>query len=146
MNSEHTPCVRRSLNDDISSYKATIESNSSRIRSRHADTHPHVHPKKKSCPYDVAAFRASDHYESAALSIQRVQKLHCWPRQNSSPKDKHKRNEKIREDLWNALALDERIVETPRAEKWTTMSAVRRGGRKNCGGARRPEEDHRGSA
>jgi len=23
------------------------------------------------------------------------------------------------------------------------MSAVRRGGRKNCGGARRPEEDHR---
>jgi len=34
-------------------------------------------------------------------------------------------------------------IETPRAEKWTTMSAVRRGGRKNCGGARRPEEDHR---
>lgn len=30
------------------------------------------------------------------------------------------------------------IVETPRAERWTMMSAVRRGGRKNCGGARRP--------
>lgn len=37
--------------------------------------------------------------------------------------------------------LNGRAVETPRAEIWTTMSAVRRGGRKNCGGARRPQED-----
>lgn len=51
-----------------------------------------------------------------------------------------KKSGKIRRKIRVNVA---RIVETPRAEKWTTMSAVRRGGRKNCGGARRPEEDHR---
>lgn len=46
--------------------------------------------------------------------------------------------------MWNVLTVyDEKSSKRRAQKKWTTMSAVRRGGRKNCGGARRPEEDHR---
>lgn len=93
--------------------------------------------QKRSCPCDVAAFRGSDYLEIAVLRVNKMMNSRVFLEFRISPLEKKRI---IRDAL---TVCDERIIETPRAEKWTTMSAVRRGGRKNCGGARRPEEDHR---
>lgn len=80
--------------------------------------------------------------------IKKTKKKKKKEKQRTKKKTKKTNSEpskrRVNETANDRSAMRE-IVETPRAEKWTMMSAVRRGGRKNCGGARRPEEDHRGN-
>lgn len=113
--------------------------------------------QKRSCPYDVAAFRACEisweivriavpwhgNYGSSRAPEQFLrQRSHRWLRRRATGSP-GKGKYRVKYEGIHVNVARWQIIETPRADKWTTMSAVRRGGRKNCGGARRPEEDHR---